>query len=282
MHAWERRYKTILPARSETGRRSYSAEDVTRLILLKACIDLGYRIGKIADLHTSELQMMIAKQEAIDRLEPLLCAIDMLDHHELDRILNGQYLTLGPIAFSKQVVMPLMHEVGQRWASGALSIAAEHMVSASVRTLLGHGMKMLPPGNRSDHILFTTPEGELHEIGALIAALIAQGQGLRTHYLGPQLPIKQIMLAVEKTNANIVCLSSLIARSHKGRPDILQLRQSLPEATELWLGGPGYSKIGEIQGLRYFECMEDFEHALFEITSKSGAVSRDANSLPNS
>lgn len=262
LHAWERRYSAVTPQQSETGRRTYNREDLSKLCLMKSCIALGYRVGKIASLPIEDLQAIVRAQQTLDGLSPMFATLDTLDSRELERLLSSHYFALGPIDFSKNVVIPLMHDVGQRWANGTLSVAAEHMVSTSVRSLLGNGMKMLAPGNRPIHIIFTTPEGELHELGALIAALLAQGQGLQTHYLGAQLPADDIAEAAQKIGANIVCLGSQNARAHKGKREITKIRQALPEHVELWLGGQGFSEADCVAGTRYLKTMADFEAAI--------------------
>jgi MerR family transcriptional regulator, light-induced transcriptional regulator len=272
LHAWERRYGTVSPDRSETGRRAYSRDDVARLGLLKTCTDLGHRIGKIASLPSDELQRIVSNHQRIVRLEPIFNALDALDNRELEQILNSQYLTLGPIAFAKEVVTPLMHEVGARWAAGALSITAEHMVSAAVRSLLGHGMKMLPAGNKPLRMIFTTPEGELHELGTLICALIAQSHGARTIFLGAQMPAKQIAEACAKTQTHIVCLGSQVSRMYKGRQGVVRIREALPDSVALWLGGPGFSDDDVVPDTCYFKTITDFETAVeLKIGSASAA-----------
>lgn len=262
LHAWERRYGAVLPQQSETGRRTYNREHLTKLCLMKSCVDLGYRVGKIASLSIQDLQAIVSARKTLDGLSPIFAALATLDSRELERLLSSRYFALGPIDFSKDVVIPLMHEVGQRWASGDLSVAAEHMVSAIIRSLLGNGMKMLAPGNTPLHIIFTTPEGELHELGTLIAALLAQGHGLQSHYLGAQLPAKDIAIAAQNIGASIVCLGSQNARSHKGLREINKIRQALPEHVELWLGGRGFSDADCVAGTRYLKTMADFEAAV--------------------
>lgn len=273
LHAWERRYAAVTPKQSDTGRRTYSREQVAKLCLIKTCTDMGYRVGKVAHLSTPELQGIVRSQRILEGLSSVFAMLDALDNRELDRLLSSHYFALGPIAFSKDVVIPLMHEVGQRWANGTLSIAAEHMVSASIRSLLGNGMKMLAPSNHSLKMIFTTPEGELHELGALVAALLAQGQGVRTHYLGPQLPAGDIVHTADRTAADIVCLGSQNARSHKGIAYVTKIRQALPNTVELWLGGRGFSHADCIAGTRYLKTMEDFEAAIAQKLVESSTAS---------
>jgi len=58
LRAWERRYKAVVPTRSASGDRSYSRDDIAKLLLLKRLVDAGNSIGTIANLDTEKLQSM--------------------------------------------------------------------------------------------------------------------------------------------------------------------------------------------------------------------------------
>lgn len=56
LRVWERRYDLSDTARSPSGQRLYSAEQVRRLALLKQLVDQGHAIGILARLPTEQLQ----------------------------------------------------------------------------------------------------------------------------------------------------------------------------------------------------------------------------------
>lgn len=58
LRAWERRYKAVIPNRSESGDRQYSREDVTKLLMLKTLTESGISIGTIAGLGSDELKSL--------------------------------------------------------------------------------------------------------------------------------------------------------------------------------------------------------------------------------
>ncbi len=60
LRMWERRYGVVGPQVSASGHRRYAAEDVSRLALIKALIDLGHPIGTLAHLPMSTLREMRA------------------------------------------------------------------------------------------------------------------------------------------------------------------------------------------------------------------------------
>lgn len=60
LRVWERRYALTDTARSSSGQRLYSADDVRRLALLKQLTDLGHAIGSLAALDIAQLQRVAA------------------------------------------------------------------------------------------------------------------------------------------------------------------------------------------------------------------------------
>jgi DNA-binding transcriptional MerR regulator len=58
LRIWERRYEVVGPATSAHGHRRYSQEDVGRLALIKALVDLGHPIGAIAHLPRADLEAL--------------------------------------------------------------------------------------------------------------------------------------------------------------------------------------------------------------------------------
>lgn len=64
IRAWEKRYQTIVPRRTETGRRLYTDDDLEKLKLLKKLSDLGIPIRSTASLSVEELEAKISELNA--------------------------------------------------------------------------------------------------------------------------------------------------------------------------------------------------------------------------
>lgn len=58
LRVWERRYQIVGPRLSPLGHRLYSAEDVSRLTLIRQLVDLGSPIGSVAGLPLAALREM--------------------------------------------------------------------------------------------------------------------------------------------------------------------------------------------------------------------------------
>ena len=183
LRVWERRYGAVQPTRSSGEARHYSRAEVKRLQLLQAGVEAGHRISALVALSNEQLRQYAAAKREPEQRDPLIRAICQFDQSELERLLAIQYVGLGLRRFAASVVAPLLREVGERWARGALPIAAEHLASITIRSFLTTALQF--GTRRSDHpaILFTTLPDELHEVGTLLAALFTQDMGVRAIYL---------------------------------------------------------------------------------------------------
>lgn len=59
IRAWEKRYQTVRPARSEGKQRLYSESDIERLLLLRRATEAGFSIGTIASLSVDSLRSLL-------------------------------------------------------------------------------------------------------------------------------------------------------------------------------------------------------------------------------
>jgi MerR HTH family regulatory protein/B12 binding domain len=109
--------------------------------------------------------------------------------------------------FIEQVIVPLMHRIGDLWHEGVLRVAHEHLASAVVRTSLGSPSRGYGAGPSAPNLVVATPTGQMHELGAMIVATTAASDGWCVTYLGPSLPAEEIAGAVHQRRACAVALS---------------------------------------------------------------------------
>jgi DNA-binding transcriptional MerR regulator len=248
LRAWERRYGAVRPHRTPGGTRRYTRSQVERLRLLKAGVDAGHRISDIADLDEAALEERISAglPESQVPLGDILVAVHRMDAETVDRLLGIQLAALGPSAFARQVAAPLLHDVGERWARGELSVAQEHLVSSTARGLLATTLRA-PSNPDGPRLVFSTPSGERHEFGALIAAAVALGAGATVTYLGPDLPALELAGAALGIGAHAVAVSVVNLPVAEARAWLTELRRGLPARVEIWVGGPG--EIDGVEGV---------------------------------
>ena len=259
IRAWERRYQAITPNRSDTARRLYSDGEVHRLVLLRQAVDLGHRISEVARLPMAELHALVGREtlpgvEASPRIpftstrlvEVAINAASVLDSNAFLQSLLQATRTLPVPGLFEDFINPLMTEIGVRWREGKLRAVHEHFASAHLRTFLGDLMTSSSPTASGPCVIVSTPFGQVHELGSLMAAITAMRSGWESIYTGPSLPADEIAHAAEMRNARAVALS-LSYPSDDPRVDgqLLKLRSLLPREIPIFVGGAassGYEK----------------------------------------
>lgn len=261
LRAWERRHGVVEPLRTPGGTRRYSAANLERLRLVKAAVDAGNRIGQVAHLELAELKRVSAGGEArpAGRLDEILAALDHFDSAEVQRLLSLQLSALGAARFARQIALPLVREIGERWANGQMGIAAEHLATGVLRSLLGSALAPTATSLLGPRIVFATPTGERHELGLLMAALTALGAGANPVYLGVELPVEDLVSAVEGTSAAALALSLVTIPNSQATRTVSALRGGLADAVHLWLGGAGAIDIDLPDAVERIESLEDLE-----------------------
>jgi len=261
LRAWERRYGVIEPARTPGGTRRYSAADIERLRLVKRAVDAGHRVGRVAHLDMDELKRRAADPEAgsTDHLDSILKAVGELDGPQTQRLLAMQLSVLGSSRFAREVVVPLVREIGDRWANRKIGIASEHLATGVLRSLLGAALHPTSTSLRGPRIVFATPTGEHHELGLLMATLTALDAGAHPLYLGCELPVDDLLDATANAGAAAVAMSIVTLPRARAVDFVNGLRERLPGGVHLWLGGAGASDLELPHGVEYIPTLEDFE-----------------------
>ncbi len=261
LRAWERRHRVVVPLRTPGGTRRYRAADLERLRLVKAAVDAGQRIGEVARLGDEELRRSLAAAEAAppDRLDAILGALERLEGAEAQRLLALQLSALGAARFVREVALPLVHQIGERWAEGRLGIAPEHLASGVLRSLLGSALQPTAASLRGPRIVFATPTGERHELGLLMAALTALGAGANPLYLGVELPVEDLLGAVEGSGAAVLALSLVSMPREQALRTVGALRGGLAARVPLWIGGAGARDLEPTPGVERLATLGDLE-----------------------
>ena len=123
--------------------------------------------------------------------------------------------------------------------------------------VLRQGLAALPEPAQATapRVLLTTLPGEPHGLGLLMAEAMCALEGAWCVNLGPQTPIDEIAAAAAWHQAQVVGLSATGCLPQRWlRQGLTQLRERLPPATALWLGG---AAAGSVRGLAGVARMSD-------------------------
>ena len=253
LRVWEKRYGAVVPLRTATQRRVYSDADVHRLKLLRQTTLLGHPIGSIANLPDEALETLIkaaAARAPIPSPRPIddgaqipiildcIEAVKALDADALNALLERAAVEAGHTTLLRQVLTPLAHRLGDLWSGGILRMAHEHFATVVIRSFLLNPARQYAGVNATATLVVSTPQGQLHELGAVMATALASEQGWHAVYLGPSLPAAEIAGIASKSRARAVALSIVYPDDDPNvERELHDLRRFLPGNIAMIVGG---------------------------------------------
>ena len=282
LRIWERRYRAVVPQRTETRRRLYSDHDLERFRLLKRLVDGGRRISDVASLSFEDLEALAredAEQSAAPprrprrngdgpphRLEEILEAAAALDGDRLARLVEQAAVEMGAANARREIVVPLLRAIGDRWREGTLRIASEHLATSVLRTLLIAAQRQNWVGSSAPSVLIATLPGCRHELGALLAAVVATEIGWEAVYVGPDLPPEEIAAAARMKGARAIAISLVFpAADVSVQSDLRALRRAVGDEVPLLVGGAAAASYDDVLadiGARRVEDLASFQERL--------------------
>jgi DNA-binding transcriptional MerR regulator len=237
LRAWEQRYGLLQPTRSDGGFRLYSPQDEHRVATMRSHLERGLSAAEAARL-TLEASVPAPAGElpALARgASELRDALDRLDesaaHAAFDRLLAAFSVEM----VLRDVVMPYLRDLGDRWERGEASVAQEHFASQILRgRLLGLARGWdRGPGPRA---LLACLPGEQHDLGLIVFGLGLRGRGWRVTFLGPDTPLDTLADAAAALQPDAVVLAATTPDRFEGsRAPLRRLARSVP----VWAAGAG-------------------------------------------
>ena len=258
VRAWERRYQAVTPTRTAGGHRVYTDQDIARLKLLNQATNNGHSISQIAQFSLDDLKNLLKndpdgmsqslisiKPSAIDRIylaedyiEKCYAAVLAFDAKTLESHFENAIVELGSEAFIEHLLTPLLTQIGERWKTGELRPVHEHMTSSVIRSLTYILRNNNPVSANAPRMIVSTPLGQLHELGALLAAIMAELSGWQVTYLGANLPAEEIAAGVKFTNACALTISiSFATDDHVVPKELRRLKKLIGNKVALIVGG---------------------------------------------
>jgi methanogenic corrinoid protein MtbC1 len=264
LRVWERRYGFPDPERNDKGERIYPETQLRHLQRVRRLLDQGLRPGKVLPLGEDGLHELEASllpeqgQELDETVAAVLEAMQSADSDQLETILRKQCAKQGMQAFILKTIVPLLKVVGERWAGGKLQIYQEHFLSQQLIRFLNSEIAIMQKRARKPRVLLATLPGEEHTLGLLMVAAMLSSHGLSIINIGGEVPMDQIVAAVEQFRADILGLTFSGAYQYKNiRPHLIELRELLPEDVEIWTGGEGVSRLRKLpNGVTKFQTLE--------------------------
>ena len=175
----------------------------------------------------------------------MIAAVIRFDEPGLEET-YGDALALYPIdTVTEKLLMPLLAELGRRWAEDEGSIAEEHFFGFYIRNKLGARFHHRVKARKGPRLLMSCLPGDRHETGLLLFALAANAAGFQIILLGADMPLEELPDAARKAGCSAIVLSGLLL------PGSELLEESLPNLTQqspvpVFLGGHASVKVHDL------------------------------------
>lgn len=261
LRKWEARYGFPRPARKPNGERFYSSSERDRLLVIKRLLDTGYRPAKIVPLSMAKLKSMasgqcaaIAAEERDEVFDQVTQALLAYQPGALKSALDRALMANGLSTFVQAIMPALNRMVGDGWAAGKLTVHQEHLYSETIRILLLEAIGRLHSLPGKPRVLLTTPPDERHGLGMLMTQSAFALSGAECVSLGTETPANELAAAARGHSVQVVALSFSIAfPSRRIAPFLEQVRTSLPDSIQVWVGGAGVERVKrKIPGIHSF------------------------------
>ena len=260
LRVWERRYGFPQPERDASGDRLYPHDQVERLRVIKRLLDVGHRPAQIVALPADQLDALArgsaaradsaaaespgptdSEPDASPLVSAYLALLKQHDAERLRRTFHQDVMRMGLSRFVMDVVGPLNTEVGLAWMRGRLEVFEEHLYAEVIQRVLRSAIGAIPLGETAHSrpkVVMTTVPQEPHLLGLLMAEAMLVLEGCRCIQLGAQLPLSDMLLAVQAHAADVLVLSfSSLLQPAQVLDAVAELRSRLPQSIELWVGG---------------------------------------------
>lgn len=151
----------------------------------------------------------------------------------------------------RDVLTPILTEMGRRWQRGQVRVWQEHLATAAVRTVveilypgvLKEKARVVATGRR---VLLASPPQEAHDLGLRMVADRFDMIGWTTFFVGADLPVDELVDAARRLDVEAIVLSSathyhrLALRHHVER-----IEGELSDVS-VWIGGSAF--VADVEG----------------------------------
>jgi MerR family transcriptional regulator, light-induced transcriptional regulator len=251
LRAWERRYGLLRPTRSQGGFRLYTAADEERIRRMREYLARGLAAAEAARLAVdaktpgpdADATPAVLVPETTAAAPPpleaaareLAGALDRFEEEQAHAVLDQLLAAYRIETILRDLLVPYLHELGERWARGEVSVAQEHFASNLLRGRLLGLARGWGQGHGPAAVLACLPS-EQHDLGLIAFGITLYRRGWHIIYLGPDTPIATIRQATESLGPDLVVLAGTVPGPFAAHADAIA---DLARQTTVALGGAG-------------------------------------------
>jgi DNA-binding transcriptional MerR regulator len=249
LRAWETRYGLLEPVRTPGGFRLYSEADERRVRRMQAQLARGLSAAQAARAALADdaitageaqaadtgIQSAVGVDELAGLRSRLRDALDALNEPAAQATLDRLLTDFTVEAVLRDVVVPYLRDLGERWERGSATVAQEHFASHVIRGRLSGLARGWGQGGGPQAILACPPD-ELHDQALAVFGIALHRAGWRIRYLGASTPLKDLRRVVDETRPDLIVLAAVSRARFSG---IVPELAALASVAPLALAGAG-------------------------------------------
>jgi methanogenic corrinoid protein MtbC1 len=140
--------------------------------------------------------------------ELLVAAAHAYDEAAVHAILDEALAGFSLETVLRELILPVLREIGAEWERGTLEVGQEHFASNLVRERLLALARLWGRGGGPLAILACAPS-ERHDIGLIAFGLVLRSHGWRILFFGADTPLATLERAVSTMNPQLVVVASM-------------------------------------------------------------------------
>ncbi|MBV9336369.1 MAG: cobalamin B12-binding domain-containing protein [Solirubrobacterales bacterium] len=241
LRVWERRYRLLNPRRTTGNIRLYSAVDEARVRLMTRSLGEGVPAAQAAELaRAARLTLrpgttgQVLEHDGAAAARRMSAALDAFDESGAEQALQQLLSEYAPLAVIRDVVVPYLHEVGERWAAAHMTVAQEHFASNFLHSRLLALARGWDCGLGPHALLACSPD-ELHTLGLICFGVALHSHGWKITYLGAATPVEMVSDVASRLRPDLITVS--VSVTGRLEPVLAQLAD-LAAQWPLAIGGP--------------------------------------------
>ncbi len=137
-------------------------------------------------------------------------------------------------------LIPAITEAGNRFEQKKYFlpqlIGAAEAMKAAVEVLEPH-LRKDGAGKKAGTVVIATVEGDIHDIGKNLVALMLKNHGFEVADLGKDVPGERIIAEAKRLDADIIALSALMTTTMRGMAEVVELRNREGLRAKIMIGG---------------------------------------------
>jgi len=167
--------------------------------------------------------------------DTLQAAFEAFDEERIHAALDRLFAGLGVELAVRDVLLPYLRDLGQRWARGEIGVGEEHFAS---RLLEARLLSLARGWNRGPgpRAVLACPPNEHHTLPLIGFGLALRGRGWRNIYLGADTPPSALHKAANTVDATLIVLPAVTPKRFDA---IAKDLRALARTRRLILAGAG-------------------------------------------